>query len=396
MKKILWLNSLLLMGVLTTCQSSKVIDDKTGRVVGAKADATTGYYYDDMARYLGGFDLPADSAMAPIAAQPEYAEHREKMARFWQKVRKHSIEPISRWRETTLEKNPNGPVCHRDKPAVYPLCGADIINLYTICPEASEYIMVALEKAGDIPHPEKNSGKYYQGLRAMRSVINNIADRNYFYSAHMKRNIIKNEEIPGIAPVLLAFASGLGWHIVDFERIYISPKGVPVVLDNPVLDFKPGGVRIWFRTDDDARVRSLTYIEQYLDSKSVDPQYPLTKFLEQKKGGMMMLKAAVYLMHNNYYRSVREFFMGLPNAIVQDDSGFRYVDLKDNFNITIFGEFKGPAITMSVRPQNPVQPELTKLYKETHPPDLPFPFGYGVLRKPPRSNLMVAHRKNPI
>lgn len=378
---------------LLSCQSSKVVDEKTGRAAGAKAEGKTGYYYDDMARYLAGFDLPADSNLQPFTNAPEYAEHRQKMSRFWEKVRTQSIEPISVWRESTLNRNPNGAVCRSNRPAFYPLCGADIINLYTVCPHASEYIMVALEKAGDIPHPEKQSGKYYQGLRAMRSVINNIADRNYFFSAHMKTNIIKNEEIPGIAPVLLTFASGLGWHIVDMEKVYLAPDGRPVVLEDTNLDFKPRGVRIWFRTAEDSRLRSLTYIEQYLSAESVAPDYPLTKFLNEKHGAMMMLKAAVYLMHNPYYRPVREFFMTIPDVIVQDDSGFRYVDLQAQFDISIYGHFTGPAITGSVIPKNPVQPELAALYKERNPPDLPFNFGYGSLRKPPRSNLMIAHRK---
>jgi len=385
---------LVLAAMLVACQSSKVVDEKTGRAAGAQAEGITGYYYDDMARYLAGFDLPGDSNLLPYTQGPEYAEHRLKMARFWERVRAQSIEPITEWRESTLNRNPNGTVCRRDRPAIYPLCGADIINLYTICPQANEYIMIALEKAGDIPHPEKQTASYYQGLRKMRSVINNIADRNYFFSAHMKTNIIRNEEIPGIAPVLLAFTAGLGWHIVNMEKIYLAPDGRPVALEDKNLDFKPRGVRIWFRTADDPRLRSLTYIEQYLDSASVAPQYPLTKFLNEKKGAMMMLKAAVYLMHNNYYRAVRERFMAIPDVIVQDDSGFRYVDLKPHFDVSIYGEFVGPAIRMSVIPKNPVQPELAAFYAERKPPKLPFHFGYGVLRKPPRSNLMVAHRKN--
>jgi len=393
MKHFLHLTLIALALSASLCQSSRVVDEKTGRAANAKLDGRTGYYYDDMARYLGGFDLPADSNLRQYTEHPEYQKHRTSMAKFWDKVRTQSIEPISEWRESTLNRNPNGVVCRSDRPAVYPLCGADIINLYTLCPHASEYVMIALEKAGDIPHPEKQSNEYYRGLSAMRSVINNIADRNYFFSAHMKTNIIKNEEIPGIAPVLLAFASGLGWHIVDMERIYLSPEGKPVTLDDPNLEFKPRGVRIWFRTEDDRRLRSLTYIEQYLDAESVAPEYPLTKFLKQKKGALMVMKAAVYLMHNNYYRAVRELFMTIPDVIVQDDSGFRYVDIRDQFNISIYGSFTGPAIRMSVRPKNPVQPELAELYKQLNPPELNFNFGYGSLRRPPRSNLMVAHRK---
>ncbi|HRP69859.1 MAG TPA: hypothetical protein PLY93_10045 [Turneriella sp.] len=377
---------------LTCCQSTRVVDETTGRAAGAQKDGVSGYYFDDMARYLGGFDLPRDSNLAQYTTSSEYAEHRTKMAKFWEKVRTQSITPMSKWRDETLGAN-GKTVCRSDKPAFYPLCGADIINLYTMCPNASEYIMVALEKAGGIPHPEENSRAYFQGLRNMRSVINNIADRNYFFSAHMKTNIVKNEEIPGIAPVLLAFTSGLGWRIVTMEKIYLSPNGEPIALDDPHLDFKPRGVRIWFRTDADPRLRSLTYIEQYLDRASVAPDYPLTKYLAQKRGAFMLLKAAVYLMHNDYYRAVREFFLTIPDTLVQDDSGFRYVDLRDKWDIEIYGNFTGPAIRMSVRPQNPVQPELAKLYQEKNPKELPFNFGYGSLRRPPRSNLMVARRK---
>jgi hypothetical protein len=76
------------------------------------------------------------------------------MTTFWERVRKQSIAPISEWRETTMNRNPNGVVCLENRPAIYPFCGADIINLYTICPNASEYIMVALEKAGELPQPK--------------------------------------------------------------------------------------------------------------------------------------------------------------------------------------------------------------------------------------------------
>ncbi|MBV6494645.1 MAG: hypothetical protein LDLANPLL_02679 [Turneriella sp.] len=380
------------------CKSGSIVDAKTGRPKGAQGDASSGYYFDDIARYLGGFEIPADSKLKPFTENPDYALHREKMAAFWNKVRTQNINPVKEWRDTVLYKSDGAPVCRSDRAAFYPLSGADIINLYTMCPYASEYIMVALEKAGDIPHPEKNSPRYYQGLRNMRSVINNIADRNYFFSAHMKTNIVKNTEIPGIAPVLLAFTSGIGWRIVTMEKIYLSPSGGVIVAPEPnsgnsTPSGTPGGVRIWFRTDTDSRLRSLTYIEQYLDSAAVSPDYPLTKFLAQKRGAFMMLKAAVYLMHNNFYNSVRDFFITIPDVIVQDDSGFKYTYLRDAWNIQIYGSFTGPAIRMSVRPQNPVQPELAKFYKEQKPQELPFNFGYGSLRKPPRSNLMVARRK---
>jgi len=378
---------------LCACATSKAVDEKTGRAANAKADNKTGFYYDDMARYLAGFDLPGDSNLNQYTQSPQYGEHRQRMARFWERVRTQNIEPVTEWRESTLNRNPNGVVCRDNRPAVYPLCGADIINLYTVCPKASEYIMIALEKAGDIPHPEKNSPAYFHGLATMRAVINNIADRNYFSSAHMKSNIIKNAEIPGIAPVLLAFAAGIGWHIVDMEKVYLSPDGIPVALSDENLDFKPRGVRIWFRTDDDRRLRSLTYIEQYLDSESTQETHPLYRYLKQKRGSFMMLKAAVYLMHNDYYRSVREMFMKVPDVLVQDDSGFRYIDIKNDFDIAIYGHFREPAIKMSVRPRNPQQPELAALYIERNPVELPFHFGYGSLRRPPRSNLMVAHRK---
>lgn len=378
---------------ILSCQTGKIVDEKTGRAEGAKHDGRSGYYFDDMARYLGGFDIPADSKLAPYTQGPEYAEHREKMAVFWERVRTQNITPVSEWRESTLNRNPNGAVCREDRAAIYPLSGADLINLYTLCPLASEYIMVALEKAGDIPHPEKQTAQYFRGLAATRSVIGNIAEKNYFKSAHMRTNIIHNEEIPGIAPVLLAFASGIGWRIVDMEKIYLTGDGSPVALDDPNLEFKPRGVRIWFRVDGDKRLRSLTYVEQYLDRASVAPDYPLAKFLLQKRGSFMMFKAAIYLLHNPYYMAVREFFMSIPDVIVQDDSGFRYTDLKENWDISVYGHFTGPMPLRGIRPAKPIQPELANLYKERNPPDLPFHFGYGSLRRPPRSNLMVAHRK---
>ncbi|HMV37138.1 MAG TPA: hypothetical protein PKD60_14655, partial [Turneriella sp.] len=70
MKKLL-LPALALAALLAACQSSKVVDEKTGRAAGAQAEGTTGYYYDDMARYLAGFDLPGDSNLMPYTQGPE-------------------------------------------------------------------------------------------------------------------------------------------------------------------------------------------------------------------------------------------------------------------------------------------------------------------------------------
>lgn len=394
MKKIRLILSLTLVIPLAFCQSGKVVDEKTGRAGGAKMDGASGYYFDDMARYLGGFDIPSDSKLTPFTQGPEYAEHRQRMAFFWEKVRAHSITPVSEWRESTLYRNPNGVVCREDKPAIYPMSGADIINLYTICPHASEYIMVALEKAGDIPHPEKQSARYYSNLRDMRAVIANIADRNYFSSVLMRAKIVNNAEIPGIAPVLLTFASGLGWRIVDMEKIYISNDGTPVVLQDSNLEFKPRGVRIWFRVEGDNRLRSLTYIEQYLNAQSAEKTHPLHMFFEKKKGGMMLFKAASYVMHNPAMATVRDMFINLPGCVVQDDSGFRYTDLMPGFEVSVYGYYRTPVRLGDAFFRNyAAQPELATLYTERNPPDLPFHFGYGSLRRPQRSNLIVAHRK---
>ncbi|MFO1526298.1 MAG: hypothetical protein U1F16_10035 [Turneriella sp.] len=117
----------------------------------------------------------------------------------------------------------------------------------------------------------------------MRSVINNIADRNYFFLGAHEDQYHQERRDTRHRPCAVGFASRTGWHIVDMERIYLSPEGKPVTLDDPNLEFKPRGVRIWFRTEDDRELRSLTYIEQYLDAESVAPEYPLTKFLKQKR-----------------------------------------------------------------------------------------------------------------
>lgn len=391
--KLISISVALLALIVARCNSQKITDEKTGRALGAKADGRSGIYYDDMARYLSGLDLPAGSSLVEYTRGPEYAEHRQKMTNFWDRVRSQSIAPISEWRETTMNRNPHGAVCMENRPAIYPFCGADIINLYTICPKASEYIMVALEKAGDLPQPKLQSKEYYLGLKAMRHGMYNIADRNYFFSVHMKADFVKNTEVSGIAPVLMAFAAGLGWHIVDVERIYLSPEGKPVPLDDPNLEFKPRGVRIWFRTADHVQPRSLIYIEQFLSAESVAPAHPLAKFLGQKAGGMMMMKSAGYVIHTAAATAVRDFFMTIPQTIIQDDSGFKYTDIKNGFNISVYGSFdRHPGLT-EIPLNDQVQPELTSFYKLKNPPPLAFNFGYGALRKPPKSNILIAHRR---
>ncbi|MFO1471487.1 MAG: hypothetical protein U1F27_10655 [Turneriella sp.] len=58
-----------------------------------------------MARYLSGFDLPADSN-PQYTQHPEYQQHKASMAKFWEKVRTQSIEPTGSVARIDAEQEP--------------------------------------------------------------------------------------------------------------------------------------------------------------------------------------------------------------------------------------------------------------------------------------------------
>lgn len=344
---------------------------------------------NEVARFLAGIPLPAQSPLYPLTQKKLFREHSAMMERFWSEVLRENVFNIIPWRNAHL-------MPHYDYgTAFYPLSGGDFINFYLFYPLAKKYIMVSLEGAGRIPNlSSMKDSELQSGLRSLRNAIGNIAKKNYMMSAVMKHEM-KNPFLEGTLPTIMVFAARLELDIRRIEPVILTTKGIiaPAV-DSSITkeETVATGNRVVFKASPSGPERELIYMSMRLRHDSFDPVAPGGKFFYDLHDLNVIIKSAFYLLHRASFSAFCTALLERTRLLIQDDSGLPF-SLIDNssWNTILFGHYTHPLALRDMK--HPVdQPVLAKEYKKRAQP-LPFNFGYGTWRADKKSNLIMAIRK---
>ena len=119
--------------------------------------------------------------------------------------------------------------------------------------------------------------------------------------------------------------------------------------------------------------QTLYYFETNLANDGIKSQPGFIKFCEGLGKGRSLLKAASYLLHLGDFTTVRDFLLANSTSIVEDDSGIPIKNFDAaKWTVRYFGSYPGPIDMFKQH----FQPDLAAVYKNSHPPALPFGFGY--------------------
>ncbi|MCB1170451.1 MAG: hypothetical protein KDK25_08970 [Leptospiraceae bacterium] len=337
--------------------------------------------WNDSARIIAGLD-GAD------------ASHKKAMDRLWKRIQSQNIDPIQEW----ISDKPY--LKESRRPVFYPLSGADFINAHTFFPRAPFYLLVATEPPGN-PAEVRNlkNGVGEKGLAAIRSVITNISGENYFQSAKMSHTM-RNPELSGVLPVLLVWLARKDQEVLSVQSVSIAKSG-EIVEQGGVHP----GLRIRFRplaTDAEKKdlpgaVQTLYYFKIFLGAKSLEaaggqPESPLLGNLQDVN---TIMKAAVYLLHNEKYAPLARSILARSKLILQDDSGIPYRMFSADWQVDLYGNYTTPvALRGMLDPYDHLkQPALTRAFKKDSHGPLPFPYSYGILRSGMKESMLMLARK---
>ena len=349
--------------------------------------------WNEQARLLAGLPLSPDSPFFRLSFYPSFQQQAIAMESFWRQYRKQYLDPISEWRQTHIPTN------LETRPVLYPMSGTDFLNAYALFPHARQYIFIALEPPGYVPDLFKMTEyERKSGLSANLRVAHALATGNYMQS-RVLREQLTNKHIPGALPMFLIFCARLGHTVQSVQAVELDENGnlcaFPGMLKS-VSQLPTGtgpndkvyGVRLTIRDHTDGADKSIVYLQLRLSNESVRSSSPEGRFLQRLKRFNTVLKAAVYILHEEAYRGVREFILDRSELVLQDDSGIPYKAFaKHEWNERLFGSYTRilPIGGLSHLPQ---QPLLARRFREIGEP-LPFPYGYGVLWGKGKSNLML-------
>jgi hypothetical protein len=129
------------------------------------------------------------------------------------------------------------------------------------------------------------------------------------------------------------------------------------------------------------QTKTIYYFSSDLSNGGFDPTGFGTWIAQQPKGSAY-LKAASFLMHNDWFSKVRDHLLTHSEQIIQDDSGIPYRHLDPaTWNATLYGVYTGPIDLF----KDSFQGDLVQAYQSDKKP---LNFGTGYKWRKGESNLM--------
>jgi hypothetical protein len=256
----------------------------------------------------------------------------------------------------------------------YPFSGPDFLHAYYLYPNANEYILLALEKVGNIPNWKEIGPKAsIEYLENTNNFLRDIYLRSYFITKHMQIDIREEKKISGVLSSLYWFLSRTDHQLMNVERVTLDSQGKLITKDKEDgLD----GVRFSFVKKGEKEIKRLTYFSCDISDDGFAKKNPeLFIYLNNMRACNTFVKSASYLMHYGSFKNIRNVVLDKSLTIFQDDTGipYKYV-ANDDWNIRCFGSYVKP-IKDFEHNTSLYQNDLATRYKGATE-KLPFSLGY--------------------
>ena len=275
----------------------------------------------------------------------------------------------------------------------YPFSGPDFLHANFLYPNANEYILLALEKVGEVPNlrllDQEQTEEYLENINMF---LRDIYLRSYFITKHMKIDIEKQNKVPGVLSSLYWFLSRTNHQIVRLERVTIDKDANVVIKEKSTgLD----GVRFHFIKEGETKVKKLTYFACDISDDGFEEDNPeLLSYLLKMRSCNTFVKSASYLMHYRSFSTIRDIILSHSLTIFQDDTGIPYKYFSDSdWNIRCFGTYVKPIPDFEKNYDILYQKDLARRYNQGSE-RLPFSLGYHWRDASEQNQMLIIQRPN--
>lgn len=334
---------------------------------------------NDAAAFLAGEELP-NQQDHPLTNTEAWRSH---LAQFGQDFARHQervLFPMSDWSATEVAPaQPPGATVR------YLFSGPDIIHAFHLFPKAGTFILCGLEPVGEAPDISAlNEANVARALSEARNALGEILQLSFFRTKDMKDDL-QFATFQGTTPLMMIFLAKLGQYVKEVEFFQLQRDGT---LAGQGLDHRGAtGVRMVFSPRRLDLPKTLYYFSSDLSNGGFDSS-GFGTWIAAQPNGSAYLKAASFLMHNDWFSKVRDHLLEHSHQIVQDDSGipFRHFD-PAVWHTTLYGIYTGP---IELFPDC-FQSDLVAAYQTA---SRPLGFGTGYKWRRGESNLMRFVRKD--
>lgn len=319
--------------------------------------------------------LAGKKAGAPWESTSEWRDYQSWIDRQWGYLNRVRLNAMRSWGSSELGGlGGNGNV-------FYPFSGPDVLYADTLFPHSKVLLMAGLEPVGTMPDLGKlqEEGKLEDYLRSVKTSLSTILVASFFKTKDMK-NDFNNNLVDGLMPAMIVFLAHQGYNIDSIQYVSLDRDGI---LHPRGEKSGAPGVQVTYDGD-----RTVLYFQTDLGNDGLRSNPGYVKLMQRLGPGVTYLKAASYLLYEDYFSTIRNGILDNSNGVVEDDSGIplRYFKPTE-WEVRAYGNYTGPIPLFKEH----YQPDLAEFY--AHSGHSPLSFGSGYKFVASVSSLLVAKKK---
>jgi hypothetical protein len=332
---------------------------------------------NDSARGLAG---EAPRGEANWQNNADWKNYQDWIASRWSYIGRVRLNAMKAWGDSEL-----GSLRDRCQTVYYPFSGPDFLYVNALFPDSKYLLMAGLEPVGSMPdfNELQREGRLGPYLSQVKTSLFTILAASFFKTKDMKTDF-DNGLVNGLVPAIVVFLAREGYSIDSLTYVSLGHDGELHARSGP----GGNGVQITYFRGDRSDARVLLYFQTDLGNDGVHDNPGFVRLMDRLKPGVTYLKAASYLLYEDYFSGIRDAILEDSIGVVEDDSGIPLKDFKPSqWDVTPYGNYTGPIGLF----KDKYQPDVMALYKSKSHSALSFGSGYKYIAA--NSSLLVARKK---
>jgi hypothetical protein len=326
---------------------------------------------------LAGLASPADNV--PWEKDADWQAYQDWINGRWAYLNRVRLNSMRLWSASALAD------LRRLGTVYYPFSGPDILYVDTLFPDSKYLVMAGLEPIGTMPDLAQlqQQGRLPGYLTQIRTSLYTILAASFFKTKDMKTDF--SGQVDGLLPAMAVFLAHEGYRIDSIRYVTLHGDGSLTPHDPAGAD----GVQVAYDNGDRDDPRIALYFRCDLGNDGIKSNPGYVNLMHRLGAGVTYLKAASYLLYDDYFSRIRDAILENSVAVVEDDSGmpYHYFD-SAHWDVTPYGNYTGPINLFKEH----YQPDLAAFYGKNIPSPLPFGTGYKFVAN--QSSILVARRKD--
>lgn len=280
----------------------------------------------------------------------------------WQFYQQNMGVAMSAWAQTEI-KQPAGTTLF------YPFSGPDFVTAAHLFPQASRFVMVAMQAAGEPAALSNMVGARAQNFQAkfLREWMK-FSRLAFFRTDDLNEDQRDKHAQIGVTTILITFALYMGYDVNEVFPIALDPKSGQFL--QTTGDWK--SVRLVMSKG--GKPVTLDYVSLDLSDSHLSQTEPMRAWLERESRNPVLLKAASHLLQETYFSVLRDILVANAKMVVQDETGLNYTYLSQIGPVDLYGGFLYPHELFNRKKQE----SLGQAYRDSkNVKPLPFAFSYN-------------------